>query len=244
MKNLLTFFSLVTLTFLTYAQPPKYDDLLVLYADANYEKLAKVASDYTENDKTNKDILPYIWCAKGLYKIHLSNSADEAFKNAYKDALKYAAKGLKYDLKYNNGATFEEHREFLDELQLSLQEIIENELIAGGFRKAYGWAIRYNKITTNPAGNTLLMGACKFEEMDKTTARSLWQEADAQLAEITSVENWSEGDLKMLKTGALYSAASMKKGRQIDQARELLNKVSQWFEEDDDWKNKCDEIVN
>lgn len=244
MKNLATSICFILVTLTSIAQPPEYDDLKVLYADANYEKLAKVASDYTENDKTKKDILPYIWLGKGLYKISLSNSTDEKFKNAYKDAIKYLKKGISYDIKYNEGATFEEHREFLDLFQGSLAEVIDNELSAGGYKKAYGWAIKYRSITFNPVGSLYLMGACKYYDMDKQTARTYWQEADAALKDVTGIENWSEADRKTLKLGILYSAAAMKDGRQTDQARTLLNKAAQWFEEDDDWKDRYDEIVN
>lgn len=244
MKNLLTIISIIFIANLSYSQPPNYDDLKILYADANYEKLAKVASGYTESDKTSKDILPYIWLSKGLYKVSLSGTDDDKFSNAYKDAIKYLKKGLSYDLKYNDGATFEEHREFLDEFQKSLMEVVDNEMSGGNVKKAFGWAIKYKTITVNPVGALYLMGACKYEDQDKPTARTLWQEADAELKKITSIDSWSEADVKMLKFGVLYSAAAMKKGRQMDNARALLNKVAQWFEEDDDWKQRYDEIVN
>ena len=244
MKNLLAIFCIVFTATLTYAQPPKYDDLKVLYADANYEKLAKVASGYTEKDKTKKDILPYIWLSKGLYKISLSGTPDEKFKNAYKDAIKYLKKGLKYDLKYNEGATFEEHREFLDLFQASLVEVIDNEVSAGNYRKAYGWVIKYSQITTNVVGAKYMMGACKFQDQDKPSARTLWQEGSTLLEEVQSIEGWSQADKDMLKLGVLHSAAAMKKGRQEDKARALVNKVAQWFENDDSWQERYDEIVN
>ena len=140
MKNLLSLLFIVVLSNLSLAQPPEYDDLKILYADADYEKLAKVAGSYTEKDNTKKDILPYIWLGKGLYKISLSGTTDEKFKNAYKDAIKYLKKGMRYDLKYNDGAVFAEHEEFLNKFQMSLVEIIDNEVAAESYRRAFGWA--------------------------------------------------------------------------------------------------------
>ncbi|GEM_PF-394829 len=244
MKKLLAIFCIVFTASLANAQPPTYDDLKVLYADANYEKLAKVASGYTEKDKTKKDILPYIWLSKGLYKISLSGTSDERFKNAYKDAIKYLKKGLKYDIKYNEGATFEEHREFLDEFQASLVEVIDNEVSAGNYRKSYGWVIKYNSITVNAVGPKFMMGACKFQDQDKPSARTFWQEGNAMLEEIESIDSWSEADKLMLKLGVLHSAAAMKKGRQEEKAQQLVNKVAQWFEDDENWQERYDEIVN
>lgn len=232
------------LSTLAFGQAPNYDDLKILYADANYEKLAKVAIGYTEKDKTKKHVPPYIWLAKGLHKISMSGNPDPKFKNAYKDAIKYLGKGLKIDMKYNEGATFEEHREFMDKFQLSLFEVIDNEMSSGNVKRAYSWAIKYQKVTSNLVGVKFIMGACKFEDADKPTARTLWQEGNKLMDEITSIEGFSEADRKMLKNGILASAKAMIKGRQNDKARALLNKAAQWFEEDEDWQSRYDEIVN
>lgn len=244
MKNILTILSILFVSTLSYAQAPGFDDLKILYADANYEKLVKVAENYTLKDKTKKLVPPYFWLSKGLYKISLSGTDNEKYKNAYKSAIKHLSKGIKYDLKYNEGSYMEEEKEFVDGFQLSLQEIIENEVSSGGFKKAYGWTIKYNKITLNKVGPKFMMGACKHEDQDKPSARTLWQEAQKMMDETESIEGWSEADKNMLKLGILYSAVSMKKSRQGDKASALLGKASQWFEDDEDWKEKYDEIVN
>lgn len=244
MKNVLTLLCLLFITQISFSQAPKYDDLKILYADANYEKLAKVASGYTESDKTGKDVLPYIWLAKGLYKVSLSGTDNEDFKNAYKDAISALGKGMKYDMKATNGSTIAEHSEFIEDFQKSLFEVIDNELASGSAQKAYGWAVRYQKITNNEAGIKYVMGVCKYKAEDKTTARSLWQEADVILKTVESIQDWSEADKSMLKIGVLRSAAALNESRQQDKARELLNKVAHWFENDDDWKARYDDIIN
>lgn len=244
MKNILTLICLALVALTANAQAPNYDDLKILYADANYEKLAKVASGYTENDKTKKDVLPYIWLSKGLYKISLSGSDNDKFKNAYKDAIKYLGKGITYDHKYNEGATLEEHKEFIESFQLSLQELIENEISSGNFKRAYGWVIKYQKVTSQMVGVKYLLGACKYEDQDKATARAMWNEGDALMTEITSIKGWSEADINIFRSGLLLSANAMVKARQADKARALLNKAAQWFEEDEVWKEQYNEIVN
>ena len=88
------------------------------------------------------------------------------------------------------------------------------------------------------------MGACKYEDQDKPTARTLWQEGNKMLEELPSIEGWSEADLKMFKAGLLYSAIALKKTRQGDKAKALLNKSAQWFEDDDDFQAQYDKIVN
>ncbi len=244
MKNVIALLCLTFVTQIVLSQPPNYNDLKILYADANYEKLAKVASKYVEDDKTKKDVVPYMWLARGLYKISLSGTAEGDFKNAYKDAIKYFGKGMKYDLKDNNGATLEEFSDFVDEFQKSLFEMIDNDIAAGAWQKAYGWAIRYQKISQNEAGIKYVMGVCKYHAEDKTTARSLWQEGDVLLKEVESIESWTAADKNILKIGVLHSAAALNDSRQNDKARELLNKVAHWFENDQDWKDRYDLIIN
>ena len=244
MKKLFTFLSFLFIANIGISQSPNYDDLKILYADANYEKLVKVCEKYTTNDKTKKDVLPYIWFAKGLYKISLSGTTNEKFKNAYKSSIKYLSKGMKYDIKYNEGSTLEEESEFIELFQLSLVEVIEDELAASSYKKGYAWAIKYQKITRNLVGAKYMGGACKYFDQDKTSARMLWKEGEALMAEITDIESWSEADRKLLKLGILYSASAMKKGRQEDKASKLLGKAAQWFENDEDWEELYNDIVN
>ena len=247
MKNLLLLLLYILQASFLMAQAPGYDDLKILFADADYEKLVKKAESYTLKDKTSKDVLPFIWMAKGLYKISLSDINDEKYKNAYKDALKFMGKGIKYDIKYNEMMTVQEHEDFLHELQLSLQLRVEQEMSAGdigGFKKGFSWALKYDKITTNKVVVKYVSGACKYNSGDKPGARRDWQTAETLLQELESVDSWSEADRNMMKLGVLHTAKAMMEANQKDSARTLLGKVAQWFEEDGDWQVRYDEIVN
>jgi hypothetical protein len=241
MKTLLTLASFLFI-FGTMAQ--NYDDLKILYADANYEKLVAKAVGYTEKDKTKKDIPPYFWAAKGLYKISISGTTDERYKNAYKDAIKYLGKGIKYDLKYDEGAYMAEEKEFVDMFQMSLVEMIENEISIDNWRGAYSWALKYTKVTQDITGSLYLQGVCKFRSQDKVSARDLWKKGNVELEKIESIEDWSEADRKMLMMGVLYTGQALNDSRQQDKARALLGKAAQWFEDDPLWQEKYDEIVN
>ncbi|TNF48694.1 MAG: hypothetical protein EP305_04875 [Bacteroidetes bacterium] len=223
------------------AQAPNYDDLKILYADGNYEKLVKVAENYTLKDDLKKDPMPFIWLGKGLYKISLSGTDEEKFKNAYKDAIAAVSKALKND-KDNTALT--DHQEFIDEFQMSMVTRIDNDLAANDFNKASGWVIKYYKVTKNPVGAKFLDGASKYRKSDKGGANTAWKEADLMLKDITSIEDWSDADKQMLKLGALQTAECYLASKQKEKAKALLNKVAQWYEEDESFKAKYDEIVN
>lgn len=243
MRHLITFIGLVLFSNMAMAQSD-YDDLRILYADGAYEKLVKKAESYTAKDDTKYDPVPYIWLAKGLYKISLSGTDDERFKNAYKDAIKFLGKGIKYDVKKNDGQAMEEFSEFITDFQLTCANRISNDIEAGDYRKAYSWAGRYKKITQNPVGVYLILGACKYIQKDRSTARANWKEADAILPTITGVDNWSEADRTVLKIGIIETAKAYKLGLQDDKAKDILGKAAQWFEGDEDWQRRYDEYVN
>ncbi|MFT5779632.1 MAG: hypothetical protein ACI837_002591 [Crocinitomicaceae bacterium] len=244
MKHIIALCAFLVISMMSGAQAPEFKDLRILYADANYEKLASQAEKYTLKDKTSKMSAPYFWLAKGLYKISISGTDDDSYKNAYKDAIKHLSKGIKYDLKYNDGDYAVEESEFVELFKLTLYETVYNEIVAGSFKRASSWALKYSKLTTNLVGVKFMMGACKFNDEDKTSARDLWNDGEALLKEIESIESWGEADKNMLKMGVLYSAQAMKKGRQETKASALVGEVAQWFEEDEDWEELYDEIVN
>lgn len=223
------------------AQAPGFDDLKILYADANYEKLVKVAEGYTMKDELKKDPLPFLWLAKGLYKISLSGTDDEKYKTAYKDAIGALGKAMKND---KDGTLLADHQEFIDLFQGSLVELISNDLAAKDYNKASGWVIKYFKVTRNPIGAKYLDGASKYRKTDKGGANTAWKEAEALLVKITSIEDWSDADKDILKVGVFETAECYILSKQKEKAKTLLNKVAQWYEEDEEFKAKYDEIVN
>jgi hypothetical protein len=241
MKRIIGLFILLMSNFLAQAQAPGFDDLKILYADANYEKLVKVAENYTLKDELKKDPIPFVWLAKGLYKISLSGSEDEKYKTAYKDAIAAVGKAIKND---KDGSLLTEYQEFIDEFQLSLVEMINNDLTAKDYNKASGWVIKYYKITRNPVGAKYLDGAAKYRKSDKGGANTLWKEAETLLTGITSIEEWSEADKTILKVGVLQTAECYIAGKQVEKAKSILNKIAQWYEEDEDFKTKYDELIN
>lgn len=241
MKKIFAIILLIVGSFQANAQAPNYDDLKILYADANYEKLIKVAENYTLKDDLKKDPIPFIWLAKGLNKISLSGTDDEKYKNAYKDAIAALSKAIKND---KDGTALSDHQEFIDEFQSSMVERISNDLEAKDYSKASGWVIKYYKITRNPVGAKYLDGATKYRKADKGGANTLWKEADGMLNTITSIENWSKADKEILKLGIIETAECYITSKQKEKAKAVLNKVAPWYENDEDFKAKYDELVN
>jgi hypothetical protein len=222
------------------AQAPGYDDLKILYADGNYEKLVRESEKYSLKEDLKKDPLPHLWMAKGLYKVSLSGTDDEKYKNAYKEAVTALGKAMKLD---KERTALADHQEFIDKFQLSMIELISNEITAADFNKASGWVFKYYKITHNPVGAKYMEGVTKFAKADKGGAATLWKEADALLAKTTSIDEWSEADRAMLQMGVLETAKCYVKAKQKEKAKTLISKISQWFEDDAEFKSKVEELL-
>jgi len=242
MKQIVASLSLLFLGNIAFSQAPGYDDLKILYADANYEKLVKNAESYTMKEELKKDPIPQIYLAKGLYKISLSGTADEKFKNAYKDAIGALSKAMK--IAKDSIELLGDHLEFINQFQGSMVEMISNDLAAKDYNKASGWALKYYKITANPIGAKYLDGATKYRKADKGGANALWKEAETMLKGISSLDEWTEADKNLLKIGVMETAECYVAGKQVEKAKEAMNKVAQWFENDTEFKEKYDSLVN
>jgi hypothetical protein len=223
------------------AQAPGYDDLRILYADGNYDKLIKSADSYTQKEKTKADALPYLWLGRGLYKMSQSGTTDEKYKNAYKDAIGAIGKCIKQD---KSGDVQREYTEFFEEFKMSMVELIDNDLSVPDYKKASSWVIKYYKLDPNSIGAKFLEGACKYRNADKGGANAAWKETDKKLAALTSIEDMGKADRELLKMGILQTVDCYMASKQVDKAKTLLGKVAQWFEEDEEFKAKYDEIVN
>lgn len=240
MKKLLTLAAIVLFGLPTFSQVDE-EELIILKADRNWEKLIRQAEKYTTKTKTKKEALPYFYMAYGLYKISFIGDRSDEYKNAYKDALTVVGKMLRYD---DGGAVQDEHGEFLVELKMSLLEIIRNDFDADEYRRAFGWVMKIYKFGRDNISGKFLEGAVRFRNNDKATARTKWREGTEMLKEVQSASEFDKADREMIKFGLYHSAKCQKEARQDQAAKDMMNLGAQWFEEDKDWQRFYDEIVN
>lgn len=240
MNKLLTLVTTVFFGLTVFCQIDE-DELLILKADRNWEKLIRTAEKYTTSNKTKNEPIAYYYMAYGLYNISFIGDRPEDYKNAYKDALTTVGKMQRKDA---DGAVQKEYEDFFVELKMSLLEIIRNEFDAGEYRRAFGWVMKIYKFGRDNISGKFLEGACRYRNTDKATARTKWKEGAELISQIESPKEFDKADLEMIKF-ALYEAAKcQKEGRQIEDAKEIMNYGAQWFEEDENWQRYYDEIVN
>jgi len=228
------------------AQSPAYDDLAILFADGNYDKLIRSAESYSQKDDAAKEALPFFWLGRGLYMMSLSGTDDEKYKNAYKEAINAIGKSIKND---KSREVQDEYSKFYEEFKMSVVTRVKNDLEiepVGDYKKASAWVLKYYKFDNTNIGAKYLEAACKFRNNDKGGANAAWKEAEAKLAPLTStgIENWPESDREMLKMGVIETAKCYVTMKQQEKAKTLLGKVKQWYEEDEDFMAQYDAMVN
>jgi len=239
MKNLMCLFLLLISSFMSFSQEPDFDDLKILFADAKYEKLVASAHKYSQKEHLKKHPLPFMWMAKGLYKISTSGTPSPKYKDPYKEAIGYISKALKID---KDSSCRNTHQEFIGEFQMSLVERVTNAVSSEKFKDASGWAVKYYKITAHPIGSKYIEAAAKFRSGDKGAASSLWKDCEKLLPEITDLVGWAEADEVLFKIGVMMTSECYIAAHQEDKAVALYNKVAPWFGEDEEFKTRYDEI--
>lgn len=240
-KALLLFLFVVGATLKLTAQPPNYDDLLIYYADGDYEKLLKKAEQYTLSDKTKADALPYYFLSKGNFDMSKDAVWADKYPKAFADAVSYAGTCIKKD---KEGIVYAEQIKYFTDLKIALVEEIKNIIVTGAYNKLIGAISKLHRIAREDVGSYFLKAAAEYNTGDKGTAKITQKEAYERLAAVTSVEGWREVDMEMLKIGITEFCKTMIKMNQKTKAVELLGMVKQWFEKDVDFMKFYDEVVN
>lgn len=214
------------------AQPPTYDDLLIYYADGDYEKLLKKAESYTLKDDTKNDPLPYLFLSKANFEMSKDQVWLEKYPKAYGDAIKYGGMCIKKD---KDSTVYHEHIKYFTELKEAIVEEIVNIVETGQYPKLMGLIPKLHKIDVNDVGSYYLKAAAEIQNGDKSTAKETIKVANERLAQVKSIEGWREVDLRMLKLGIMEYAKAAVKINQRQTAIDTLNKVKQWFENDEEF---------
>lgn len=226
----------------SFAQPPSYDDLIILYADGNYEKLLKVAEKYTQKDDTKKDALPFLYLAKCNFMMSKDQTWLEKYPKAFNDAIRFAGNVIKKD---KEGVVVEENKEFFVDLKGALVEDMKNLIDEGSYAKLMGYIAKLHRFSKDDVGSYFLKTGAQYQEKDKSGAKLTQREAWERLEAVENVDAWSDIDKEMLKIGTMeYCNAQINVMKQTAPAKELLGKVKQWLEDDEEFMDYYNKIIN
>lgn len=224
------------------AQPPGYDDLVIYYADGDYERLLKTAEKYTLKDDTKKDAIPFLYLAKCNFEMSKDQKWLERYPKAYNDAIRFAGNTIKKD---KEGVVYQENIQFFTDLKTAVVEDIKNLVDEQAYMKLMGYIAKLHRFAKDDLGSYFLKAGAQYMEKDKSGGKISQQEAWARLEEVQSVDDWRPIDFEMLRIGVIvYCDAQINEMRQPDAAKDLLGRVKQWLEKDPIFMAYYDKIVN
>jgi hypothetical protein len=233
MKNVILFgLFLVGFALNSNAQPPYYDDLVILYADGSYEKLLKKAEKYTLKPDTKNDPVPYLYLAKANFEMSKDAVYAEAYPKAYNQAIGFAGKCIKKD---KEGLVQEEYADFFTDLKISCVEDIRNLVESSDFNRLRGSIMKLQRFDKEDVGSWFLLTAAQYRIKDKGSAKITFKEAMLKLEAIESTDSWRSVDFVMFRMGILEYAKYCAELSQLDKVRDILGKTKQWMENDEEY---------
>ncbi|MDX1349509.1 MAG: hypothetical protein R3279_04640 [Putridiphycobacter sp.] len=256
MKKIAFLVLVLATTFNSEAQRPDYQDLNIYFADGDYEKLLSKAEKYTQDDDCRKDALPYLYLSKANFEI--SKGGDQAlaeeFPRAYKDAIKYASKAIQKDdeartMYYANLGHF-------TALKNAVYEEIINLVAAEEYGRLLGTLPLMEKLEKDDVGTAFLKAVAKYHRGDKSgfkieqkTAQALFDNMDTGSLVMSKDDSVEEADKKKIdrevfKFGVLQYAKLLVQIEEVSEARNVLGKIKQLYEKDENFMSEYNKIVN
>ena len=218
------------------------DKMLFYYVDEKYEKLLDLALDFTENEKTRRNPVPYIYVSKAYYEMSKIEEFDEDYPRAFRSSLKYAVKFRKKD---KEGEFAEENAEFIDGLKVQAFELADNYYQIGKYTKAKTYFKYITGMDPSDWGAWFLRGVNETRLNMRSEAEISLKNAIDGLTSVDQdqVENYLPGQLLLLKKGIVSYAEFMKERGKMTEAKDILTMGYPFYSEDKEYKITYDDIV-
>jgi hypothetical protein len=164
MKKKILTFSLIVLSITVNCQVVggKYNDLFDKFILGEYQDCLDDALKYTEKDKTRREAEPYLYASMVFMKFYNDPDYVEFDKDdLLKDALKYAAKFVKYDEKDEESDLLSQNFDPLVESKKLSVELADYFYVEENYRKSAYFLKKYYKVQEIPE-LLLTIGNCQI----------------------------------------------------------------------------------
>lgn len=239
MKSTLTYLLsacmlLAITTFDAEAQDPdKYGPILFMIIDKDLEKALNKAEKYTKRKKTRKHPEPYILMSMANYEISKDESMRDEYPRAFRDAIKYAYKGARYD---KENEYLPEYEQYLTELKVEIMKEARFYYDEGTWRKSVTNAKYVTRIDPNDLGALLLKGVGEIKSRNEFQAEKTFEEA-TEIAKASSPSSFKSELLPFLRFGMMEYAQMMKERGEKEKAKPVLALGAETFPEDTEFQN-------
>ncbi len=220
MKYILLLITLIFTGTLSLSQISKVEsELMILYADEEYEKCANRAIKMASKKERNNPIV-YLYASKACLKISQIHQLKTEHPKSFKDALKYAGKYRKKD---KSGHHYNTHINHFEELKRIIYEEVQNNAltyndktkIVKGAKKSVGLLKRINKFSPNDQGAWLLRGLMEIKRRNNMEGKAIIKKHLVALEHLSMDKPYEYIDKKSEKKIKIKAFKNMSKMEQM-----------------------------
>ncbi len=227
---------LLPLPFLSaFTQDHIYEDLLILYVDAEYEKCISKAERYTERDASRRDPLPYLYmsmCYHEMSKLEEFNTQHE-YRFADREALKYAVRFRKKD---KEDAFVHNYEDYWMSLNTQAMEVAGHHVDMGDHSKARRIYARMVGYMPENAGAWQMLALTQIKLRMHRDAVETMRAFDAAYKGIPDMDRLPADQKKLLKDGLVRYADHLAELGMQDSARATIALGADHFMTDVEFK--------
>jgi len=216
-----------------------YDDLLEMYVDEKYEKLAYKSEGYFLNDKYKKDPMPYLYFSMANFAFTKDERLAEKYPKAFKDALKFAGKFVKKD---KENEYLDEAEDFFEELRAAAMEDAENQIINEKYTKAKGMYKYLVTMDNNDPGAKMYMAYSAFKMRSAREAQLLLEEG-INILQSSEPDNLTDQQKMLLKNAIITLSEWQDNGEYRAQITTAFEKTKDLFSEAKDFNRAYDSFM-
>lgn len=215
----------------------EFENLVIAYAEGDYEKCANKAYRYTQKDKTKKHPLPYIYLSMANLKMSQNAELLEEYPKSFKDAVKYAAK---YRRKDKTGEYYNDYIDHFEELKKIVIEECENYLLTDdendfkkGVRKSYSLVKKVAKFAPEDNGIRLYKGVLELYSNNRAEAKQTLEGIDTLVQNsLSNFENLTEMEQYSIRLGLMAYAKYYEDKEEYDNAIKWLEMGKDYYYKD------------
>jgi hypothetical protein len=220
MKKLFTLFAIICFLGVPaiQAQDEDYKDLLFLIIDGDLEKAVNKAEKFTENDKTKRDPVPYVYLSMAYFEISKREDMREDYPRAFREAIKNASKFARYDKENEYSSEFEN---YLSELKLEIMREARYYYEQENWRRSITYSKYITRIDPNDLAALLMKGVAEVKSRNEYQAKTTFEEAETVL-EGFSPQKLKNDESAQLRYSIIEYAKLMKQNGTKDKAAPFL----------------------
>lgn len=224
---------------------PEHDNLVDRFEAGKIESVLMKAEKLMDNDKYKKTPEPYLWASICYLELHRSEDSkiQAYYKNALKNAQKYAAKAVSKD---KEGNFIRENWEFIEDLKKESLVLANEQLANEDYRKANYTFKQLVKIDPNDDNALFLKGMMELRLNNGN-------EASRSISKAMTGLNQKYRDLDyqpdkqsapMVQDQIIYYLDQLINTEQLDSARKVVFSARLFFPLDEAVNKRYEDLVN